>query len=260
MTILSVKGLTKYFGGLKAVQDVEFDLEQNELVGLIGPNGAGKTTLFNLLTGVYRPTSGEVLYTKEGKTHSLIKKSTTQIAEMGITRTFQNIRLFKELSVLDNVLIGLHKKSEAGLFASLTRLPSFFKSEEKMREEAIQLLSLFQLEDKKEQLARNLPYGEQRRLEIVRALATGPSVLFLDEPAAGMNPQESAELTTLIQRIQKEFNLTIVLIEHDMSVVMNVCERIVVLDHGKVIAQGTPEEIRKNEAVVRAYLGGEAVC
>lgn len=257
MSILNVKGLTKSFGGLKAVQDVHFELEKNELVGLIGPNGAGKTTLFNLLTGVYRPTSGEIDYQENDRSISLTKKSTVQIASMGITRTFQNIRLFKELTVLENVLIGLHEMSEANLIESLFRFPSFFRSEEKLAEEAMQLLSLFQLEGKRDVKARNLPYGEQRRLEIVRALATSPSVLFLDEPAAGMNPQESAELTELIKRIQKEFGLTIVLIEHDMSVVMNVCERIIVLNHGKVLAQGTPQEIRENKAVIQAYLGGE---
>lgn len=257
MNVLTVENLSKHFGGLKAVQNISFNLQENELVGLIGPNGAGKTTLFNLLTGVYRPTSGKVDLDQNGKTVSLIKKSTSQIAEMGVTRTFQNIRLFKELSVLDNILIGLHQTSEAGLFKSLLRLPAFFESEEKMRIEAEALLDIFQLLDKKETLAKNLPYGEQRRLEIVRALASKPTLLFLDEPAAGMNPQESADLTLLIQRVQKEFGLTIVLIEHDMSVVMNVCERIIVLDHGQVLAQGTPAEVSRNEDVIRAYLGGD---
>src|SRR5690625_188680 len=257
MNVLSVQNLTKNFGGLTAIQDVTLELERNELVGLIRPNGAGKTTLFNLLTGVYQPSSGEILYELEGKETSLVKKTTDQIATAGITRTFQNIRLFKNLSVLDNVRIGLNSSSKAGLFASLFRLPSFFRSEEQMKKDAIELLKLFGLENKKDHLAKNLPYGEQRRLEIVRALATKPKILFLDEPAAGMNPQESAELTSLIQRIQKEFELTIVLIEHDMSVVMNVCERIVVLNHGKVLAQGTPNEIVENEAVIQAYLGGE---
>lgn len=257
MSVLTVRDLTKHFGGLKAIQDIGFDLQENELVGLIGPNGAGKTTLFNLLTGVYRPTSGTIEMTIKDKTVSLVKKSTNQIASLGVTRTFQNIRLFKELTVLENILIGLHHTSEAGLFSSVLRLPSFYRSEEKMEEKAEELLDMFQLLDKKEMTAKNLPYGEQRRLEIVRALAAGPSILFLDEPAAGMNPQESAELTLLIQRVQKEFGLTIVLIEHDMSVVMNVCERIIVLDHGKILAQGTPEEVSKDEDVVRAYLGGE---
>lgn len=259
MSVLVVENLNKQFGGLQAIQDVNFELEENELVGLIGPNGAGKTTLFNLLTGVYRPTSGKMMYAHKGKSISLIKKSTSQIADIGITRTFQNIRLFKDLSVLDNILIGLHDESEAGLFSSLLRLPTYFHSEEKMKKEAEELLDIFQLLDKKETIAKNLPYGEQRRLEIVRALASKPTLLFLDEPAAGMNPQESADLTVLIQRVQKEFGLTIVLIEHDMSVVMNVCERIIVLDHGKVLAQGSPTEVSSNKEVIRAYLGGESV-
>lgn len=257
MSILTVKNLNKTFGGLKAIQDVNLELRKNELVGLIGPNGAGKTTLFNLLTGVYRPTSGDVLYEDEGTTVSLVKKSTSQIADMGVTRTFQNIRLFKELTVLDNVLVGLHKSSKAGLLASIIRVPSYFRSEDELKEEALRLLTLFNLEGEKDTLASNLSYGEQRRLEIVRALATRPTILFLDEPAAGMNPLESAELRLLIQRIQKEFELTIVLIEHDMSVVMNVCERIVVLNYGKVLAQGTPKEISENKEVIQAYLGGE---
>ena len=259
MSVLVVENLNKQFGGLQAIQDVNFELEENELVGLIGPNGAGKTTLFNLLTGVYRPTSGKMMYEHKGKNISLIKKSTSQIADIGITRTFQNIRLFKDLSVLDNILIGLHDESEAGLVSSLLRLPTYFHSEEKMKKEAEELLDIFQLLDKKETIAKNLPYGEQRRLEIVRALASKPTLLFLDEPAAGMNPQESADLTVLIQRVQKEFGLTIVLIEHDMSVVMNVCERIIVLDHGKVLAQGSPREVSSNKEVIRAYLGGESV-
>ncbi len=258
MSVLVVEDLNKQFGGLQAISDVSFKLEKNELVGLIGPNGAGKTTLFNLLTGVYRPTSGKVVYSDEGENVSLVKKSTTQIADIGITRTFQNIRLFKELSVLDNILVGMHQDSEAGLVSSLLRLPVFFKSEKKMREKAEELLDIFQLLDKKHTIAKNLPYGEQRRLEIVRALASKPTILFLDEPAAGMNPQESADLTLLIQRVQKEFELTIVLIEHDMSVVMNVCERIIVLDHGKVLAQGTPKEVQNDKDVIRAYLGGES--
>lgn len=257
MSLLEVKDLTKNFGGLAAISRVNLKLEENELVGLIGPNGAGKTTLFNLLTGVYIPSSGSVAFKKNDHSLSLIGKQTSQIAGLGIARTFQNIRLFKDLSVLENVLIGLHNSRGANTFSSLFRTKHFFDSEEKMRQEARELLSLFDLESKEDYLAKNLPYGDQRRLEIVRALATKPKILFLDEPAAGMNPQESAELTQLILRIQNEFKLTVVLIEHDMSVVMNVCERIYVLEHGRVLAQGTPQEIRQNKEVIRAYLGGE---
>ena len=257
MSLLEVKQLTKNFGGLSAVSMVNMELEDNELVGLIGPNGAGKTTLFNLLTGVYEPTEGTIDLEVEGKKTSLIKQKTYTITAMGLGRTFQNIRLFKDLSVLDNVLIGMHEKNKVGTLASILRTPAYYQSEEKLREEALELLALFNLETKTEELAKNLPYGEQRRLEIVRALATKPKILFLDEPAAGMNPQETANLTALIRQIQKEFKITILLIEHDMSLVMDVCERIYVLEYGRMIAHGTPEEIKNNEAVIKAYLGGE---
>lgn len=257
MSLLSVNELTKQFGGLTAVSEVSLSVQKNELVGLIGPNGAGKTTFFNLLTGVYKPTKGTIELSVEDEKISIIGKRTDQIAALGIGRTFQNIRLFKQLTVLDNVLIGMHQNNNIGTIRSILRFPSFFQTEAKLKEEALELLSIFQLEDKADALAKNLPYGEQRRLEIVRALATKPRLLFLDEPAAGMNPQESAELTQLIKKIQKDFDLTVILIEHDMSVVMNVCERIYVLEYGRLLAEGSPEDIRNNPDVLRAYLGEE---
>lgn len=257
MSLLEVKKLTKNFGGLAAVSMVSLELGENELIGLIGPNGAGKTTLFNLLTGVYVPTEGTVTLNTDGKQLLLNGQKPYKITDLGLARTFQNIRLFKELSVLENVLIAMHAKNKVGGLASVLRTPSFYHSEAKMKQEAIELLAIFQLENKLDHLAKNLPYGEQRRLEIVRALATKPKILFLDEPAAGMNPQETAELTALIRQIQKEFKITILLIEHDMSLVMNVCERIYVLEYGRMIAHGTPEEIKNNQAVIKAYLGGD---
>lgn len=257
MSLLSVQNLTKQFGGLTAVSEIDLTVNQNELIGLIGPNGAGKTTFFNLLTGVYKPTTGSIKLEVDGQSTSLIGKRTDQIASLGIGRTFQNIRLFKQLTVLDNVLIGMHRNTNVGTIRSIFRFPSFFKTEEKLKKDALTLLSIFNLDEKADSLAKNLPYGEQRRLEIVRALATKPKLLFLDEPAAGMNPQESAALTELIKKIQKEFDLTVILIEHDMSVVMNVCERIYVLEYGRLLAEGSPKEIRSNPDVLRAYLGEE---
>lgn len=257
MSLLEVKKLTKNFGGLAAVSMVNLELGNNELVGLIGPNGAGKTTLFNLLTGVYAPSEGTIDLTVDNKTQRLNGKKPYKITDLGLARTFQNIRLFKELTVLDNVLIAMHGKDKVGTLRSILRTPAFYQSEEKMKQEAIALLKLFKLETKEKELAKNLPYGEQRRLEIVRALATKPKILFLDEPAAGMNPQETAELTVLIRQIQQQFQMTILLIEHDMSLVMKVCERIYVLEYGRMIAHGTPNEIKNNEAVIKAYLGGD---
>lgn len=254
MALLEVKNLTKNFGGLTAVGDVNIELGESELVGLIGPNGAGKTTLFNLLTGVYEPSEGTVSLGGE----LLNGLPTYKIAAAGLSRTFQNIRLFKNLTVLDNVLIAMGTRKKSRFFSSVLRLPAYYKQEEEMKKEALELLAIFDLEVKHDSLAKNLPYGEQRRLEIVRALATKPKILFLDEPAAGMNPQETAELTTLIKQIQQQFNITILLIEHDMSLVMNVTERIYVLEYGRLIAHGTPEEIKNNKRVIEAYLGGEA--
>ena len=254
MALLDVKNLTKHFGGLTAVGDVTLELNEGELVGLIGPNGAGKTTLFNLLTGVYEPSEGTV--TLDG--HLLNGKAPYKIASLGLGRTFQNIRLFKDLTVLDNVLIAFGNQHKPHTFASFFRLPAFYKNEEDLKNKALDLLKIFDLDKEAETLAKNLAYGQQRRLEIVRALATEPKILFLDEPAAGMNPQETAELTELIRRIKNEFNITIMLIEHDMSLVMEVTERIYVLEYGRLIAHGTPDEIKSNERVIEAYLGGEA--
>lgn len=254
MVLLEVKDLTKNFGGLTAVGDVTMELDEGELVGLIGPNGAGKTTLFNLLTGVYEPSEGTI--TLAGTL--LNGKAPSKIASLGLGRTFQNIRLFKNMTVLENVLIGLGNHGKAEVFASFFRLPAFYKNEESLKTKAIELLKIFDLDGDADTLAKNLPYGQQRRLEIVRALATEPKILFLDEPAAGMNPQETAELTQLIRKIKEEFNITIMLIEHDMSLVMEVTERIYVLEYGRLIAHGTPAEIRSNKRVIEAYLGGEA--
>lgn len=253
MALLDVKKLTKNFGGLTAVGDVTMHLNEGELVGLIGPNGAGKTTLFNLLTGVYEPSEGTV--SLDGTILNGMKPY--KIASLGLSRTFQNIRLFKEMTVLDNVLIGMANQTSPHLLASFLRLPKYYQSEEELRQKALDLLAIFNLETEADTLAKNLPYGQQRRLEIVRALATNPKILFLDEPAAGMNPQETAELTELIRKIKDEFNITIMLIEHDMSLVMEVTERIYVLEYGRLIAQGTPDEIKTNQRVIEAYLGGE---
>ena len=254
MALLEVKQLTKHFGGLTAVGDVTLELNEGELVGLIGPNGAGKTTLFNLLTGVYEPSEGTV--TLDG--HLLNGKQPYKIASLGLGRTFQNIRLFKDLTVLDNVLIAFSNHHKKHVFASFLRLPAFYKNEEALKAKAIDLLKIFDLDRDADTLAKNLAYGQQRRLEIVRALATEPKILFLDEPAAGMNPQETAELTDLIRRIKEEFKITIMLIEHDMNLVMDVTERIYVLEYGRLIAHGTPSEIKTNKRVIEAYLGGEA--
>ena len=254
MALLEVKQLTKHFGGLTAVGDVTLELNEGELVGLIGPNGAGKTTLFNLLTGVYDQAREQLPL----MVTFLNEKSPYKIASLGLGRTFQNIRLFKDLTVLDNVLIAFGNHHKQHVFASFLRLPAFYKNEKELKAKALELLKIFDLDGDAETLAKNLAYGQQRRLEIVRALATEPKILFLDEPAAGMNPQETAELTALIRRIKDEFNITIMLIEHDMNLVMEVTERIYVLEYGRLIAHGTPDEIKSNKRVIEAYLGGEA--
>lgn len=253
MALLEVKQLTKHFGGLTAVGDVTLELHEGELVGLIGPNGAGKTTLFNLLTGVYEPSKGSIVL--DGTL--LNGKKPYTIASLGLSRTFQNIRLFKDMSVLDNVLIAMNNQKKTALASALLRLPRFYREEEDLRTQAMALLAIFGLDTMADSLARNLAYGQQRRLEIVRALATKPKILFLDEPAAGMNPQETAQLTALIRQIKTDFGITVILIEHDMSLVMEVTERIYVLEYGRLIAHGTPQEIRENPRVIEAYLGGE---
>jgi len=255
MAVLRVNQLSKAFGGLEAVKDINLVMEKGELVGLIGPNGAGKTTVFNLLTGVYKATGGEMFL--EGK--SLVGLKPFQITALGIARTFQNIRLFSDLSVLDNVRVAIHWHSKYPVVSSMFRLPAFSKGEAAILEKAEEVLEIFGLLEKKDEMAKNLPYGEQRRLEIARALAAKPKLLLLDEPAAGMNPNETKELMKLISWIRNEFDLTILLIEHDMSLVMGVCEWIMVLDHGETIACGTPDEIKKDKKVIAAYLGEEAV-
>ncbi|MBJ8325225.1 ABC transporter ATP-binding protein [Streptococcus pacificus] len=253
MALLEVKNVTKNFGGLTAVGNVSIELNKGELVGLIGPNGAGKTTLFNLLTGVYEPTEGSIVL--DGT--ELNGKTPYKIASLGLSRTFQNIRLFKDMTVLDNVLVGMANNKSSGFVTSLLRLPKFYHKEEELKEKALSLLAIFDLDKYSDYLAKNLPYGQQRRLEIVRALATDPKILFLDEPAAGMNPQETADLTSLIRQVKEQFNITIILIEHDMSLVMEVTERIYVLEYGRLIAHGLPEEIKSNKRVIEAYLGEE---
>lgn len=257
MALLTVKNLTKSFGGLTAVSNVSMEIRQGELVGLIGPNGAGKTTIFNLLTGVYVPSSGTIELDTGKGTKRLNGLKPYVIAKNGVSRTFQNIRLFKDLTVLDNVRIAMHQSIRYGFFSAVLRLPNYFREEREVEERCVELLKIFKLDHKKEELAKNLPYGEQRRLEIARALATNPSLIFLDEPAAGMNPNETKDLTDLIEQIRRDFGLTVVLIEHDMSLVMKICERIYVLDYGSIIAEGKPEEIRKNKRVIEAYLGEE---
>ncbi len=253
MALLKTVDLSIVFGGLRAVSDFNIYIDKGELVGLIGPNGAGKTTAFNLLTGVYEPTEGQIEF--DGK--SLVGLKPYQITQRGIARTFQNIRLFADLSVLDNVKIAYHFHVKYGLLESVLRVGRYHKEEDEIEQKAIRFLNIFQLAHKKDEIAKNLPYGEQRRLEIARALAAQPQLLLLDEPAAGMNPQETQQLMDMIRWIRREFDLTILLIEHDMSLVMGVCERIYVLDYGSIIAHGTPQEIKTNPRVIEAYLGEE---
>ncbi|MEE1277993.1 MAG: ABC transporter ATP-binding protein [Acutalibacteraceae bacterium] len=249
--ILETHHLGIDFGGLTAVDDISLTIGRTEISGLIGPNGAGKTTVFNMLTNVYQPTRGTILL--DGKPTA--GKTTAQVNRMGIARTFQNIRLFSNMSVLDNVKVGLHNEIKENLFASVTHAFGYVKAERKARERALELLDFFSMADMADAEAGSLPYGAQRRLEIVRALATNPGIILLDEPAAGMNPSETAELMENIRRIRDTFGIAVLLIEHDMSLVMNLCEGICVLDHGKVIAKGSPDEIKQNPAVIEAYLG-----
>ena len=252
--LLKAENVSEVFGGLKAVSDFDFFINKGELVGLIGPNGAVKTTAFNLITGVYQPTTGTIEF--DGK--SIVGLKPYQITQRGIARTFQNIRLFSELSVLDNVKIAFHSHVKYSVAEAVLRLGRYFSEEKDTEEKSMKLLKIFKLDGKAHEMAKNLPYGAQRRLEIARALAAQPKLLLLDEPAAGMNPQETQELMEMIRWIRKEFGLTVLLIEHDMSLVMGICERIYVLEYGMIIAKGTPAEIKSNPEVIRAYLGGEA--
>ena len=249
--VLEARHLGIEFGGLKAVDDFNLTIGKTEIAGLIGPNGAGKTTVFNLLTKVYQPTHGTILL--NGKETS--RMNTVQVNRAGIARTFQNIRLFSQLSVEDNVKIGLHNAQRYSTVSGILRLPSYWKTEKKMHERALELLSIFDMQDLAGATAGSLPYGAQRRLEIVRALATGPSLLLLDKPAAGMNPSETVELMANIRKIRDTFQIAVMLIEHDMKLVMGICEGIAVLNYGKIIAKGTAEEIQNNPAVIEAYLG-----
>ncbi|MDY5122309.1 MAG: ABC transporter ATP-binding protein [Treponema sp.] len=260
-SVLQANEISIVFGGLTAVSNFSCDLKEGELVGLIGPNGAGKTTIFNMLSGVYTPTKGQIsFWDREGIVHIINKKTPAQLNKMGIARTFQNIRLFTSQTVADNVRIALHNQRLVNPFDVLFRTPKFRRDEKLMDQKVDQLLEILKISNKKNDLAKNLSYGEQRKLEIARALASNPKLLLLDEPAAGMNPQETEELRQMIETIRKNFNLTVLLIEHDMKFVMGICERIMVLDYGKIIAEGVPAEIKSNPEVIKAYLGSEATC
>lgn len=249
--LLEVKNLGISFGGLRAVDDFEVTIEKGQLYGLIGPNGAGKTTVFNLLTGVYKPSEG--IITLDGRNITGLK--TIEINKAGIARTFQNIRLFKDLSVLDNVKAGLHNHYKYSTFAGILRMPNYFKIEKAMNEKAMELLKVFELDEEADYLAANLPYGKQRKLEIARALATEPKLLLLDEPAAGMNPNETKELMDTIRFVRDNFDMTILLIEHDMKLVSGICEELTVLNFGRILAQGSTSKVLNDPQVITAYLG-----
>ncbi len=251
MAMLDVKHLNISFGGLHAVDDFHVSIEKGQLYGLIGPNGAGKTTIFNLLTGVYKPDVGKILL--DGV--DITGKKTIDINKAGIARTFQNIRLFDKLTVLDNVKAALHEHNKYGVLTGILRLPKYFQTEKRMDEEAMELLKVFDLDKEAQTLASNLPYGKQRKLEIARALATKPKLLLLDEPAAGMNPNETVELMETIRFVRDHFDMTILLIEHDMKLVSGICERLTVLNFGHVLAQGETSEVLHNPEVIKAYLG-----
>ena len=257
--VLEVENLTLNFGGLCALDNVCLEIKKGEIAALIGPNGAGKTTLFNCLTGVYKPDAGDIfIYPPQGKQRRLNKLKINQITALGIARTFQNIRLFSGMTVLENVMIGRHCRSHAGITGAILRNISTRDEEKSIVNDSYIILEKMGLDSYVNDLAKNLPYGAQRRLEIARALATEPFLLLLDEPAAGMNPQETKELEDLICRLRDDLNLSILLIEHDMKLVMNLAQKIFVLDYGEEIARGTPQEIRQNPAVIKAYLGAEA--
>ena len=251
MALLEVKNLGISFGGLRAVNEFQVQIEKGQLYGLIGPNGAGKTTIFNMLTGVYKPTDGTILL--DGK--NITGKKTIDINRSGIARTFQNIRLFSNLSVLDNVKVGLHNHYTYNTAIGILRLPAYFKTEKAMDEEAMELLKVFDLHKEADRQASNLPYGKQRKLEIARALATNPKLLLLDEPAAGMNPNETQELMDTIRFVRKEFDMTVLLIEHDMKLVSGICEKLTVLNFGQVLACGDTSTVLNNPEVIKAYLG-----
>lgn len=253
MQILTLQGVSQEFGGLRALDGVELAVEDNSIFGIIGPNGAGKTTLFNLITGIYCPTEGQVLF-RDQRVNGI---APFKVSRMGIGRTFQNIRLFSRLSVLDNVKVAADWSHASGLFSTLLGLPRYRQEEKTSTQRAEELISMMGLYEKRLEYADSLAYGEQRRLEIARALASHPSLLLLDEPAAGMNATEKADLMELIRRIRDEMSLTILLVEHDMHLVMNICERIAVLDYGRKIAEGTPQEIKGDQRVIQSYLGAE---
>ena len=254
-TLLEVRSLSQNFGGLRALSEVDLDINEREIVALIGPNGAGKTTFFNCITGIYNPTEGDVLLYGNDAPLRLNGKKPHEITRLGMARTFQNIRLFPTMTVLENVMIGRHCRTHAGIFGAITRSQPVRREEEETIEHSYELLKLVNLHSAYKDEARNLPYGAQRRLEIARALATEPRLLLLDEPAAGMNPQETTELVQLVRHLRDELKLTILLIEHDMSMVMSISDRIHVMEYGSRIASGTPEEIRVNPQVIKAYLG-----
>ena len=251
MALLEVKSLGISFGGLRAVDDFNLKIEKGQLYGLIGPNGAGKTTVFNMLTGVYKPTDGSIFLDGE----NITGKKTIDINKHGIARTFQNIRLFHQQSVIDNVKIGLHNEHTYSTLSGILRLPSYRKTEKIMNEKAMELLEVFDLQDEADILASNLPYGKQRKLEIARALATDPKLLLLDEPAAGMNPNETKELMETIRFVRDKFDMTVLLIEHDMKLVSGICEELTVLNYGQVLAQGKTSDVLNNPEVIKAYLG-----